>query len=665
MAKVADGSRKSIKTKLMLTISLMLAVTVGILVFFNLRASENALSEKISEVMLSNTETAAEGVAKEVAAVRAIVEFIAADDKVKASDSSIAAARLAEIKKTQPKIDSLGIAGLDGKYMDSTGATMAIAEQEYFKEALQKQATVISGDPVVSKATGKLVAVVATPVKQNGTVVGIVIAAVNVDTIKEYILGRKIGNEGYAFLVGKSGLVIMHPNDQVAMKQNFLTGDVGALKDMVKDALAGKKGVKEYEFGGIAKFAGYSLIPGTPWAVCTTDTKTEAMKAIGEMRTQSILIGFVAVLLAAGFIYFIAVKTTAPIVRLMEAADQIAAGDLTQTVAITSEDEIGRLGTSFNVMVSQLRDLLGQVTQTANQLNRASQQMVEVAQDNSATMQQIAASTEEISAGLETVSASTEEVTASSENMGANVHQVAQIADDGAKVAKTVEQQAVNLQQNARASSDTAHGMYDGISARVTKAIDDAKIVNEISTMAASIAAIAGQTNLLALNAAIEAARAGEQGRGFAVVAEEVRKLAEESARVVGNIQGLTQQVEAAIGVLVNSGNDMLQFIDGTVKKDYAAFVEIGQQYKKDADSFLAVTTGIGDRMNQIVQEVNEVNKAIESVAKTITQSADGAEEIARGATDASQGVDKMSRSAAELANVAAELNKLVGTFKI
>ena len=208
-------------------------------------------------------------------------------------------------------------------------------------------------------------------------------------------------------------------------------------------------------------------------------------------------------------------------------------------------------------------------------------------------MQQIAASTEEISAGLETVSASTEEVTASSENMGANVHQVAQIADEGSKVAKAVEQQALSLQQDARTSSDTANSMYEGISARVTKAIDDAKIVNEISTMASSIAAIAGQTNLLALNAAIEAARAGEQGRGFAVVAEEVRKLAEESARVVGNIQELTQQVEAAIEVLVNNGNDMLQFIDGTVKKDYAAFVDIGQQYKKDADSFLSVTTGI------------------------------------------------------------------------
>lgn len=382
-------------------------------------------------------------------------------------------------------------------------------------------------------------------------------------------------------------------------------------------------------------------------------------------KNAAIFAGALSLVLGIVIGIFAARSIARPINQLAAVAQTVAGGDLTEYVVVDRQDEIGHLGIAFNTMIDQLKALLGQVTQTANQLNNASQGLLEVAQGNSATMQQIAASTEEISAGLETVSASTEEVTASAENMGANIHQVAQISDDGEKVAKTVETQAINLQQNARHSSDTANSMYDEINTRVTQAIDDAKIVNEISTMAASIAAIAGQTNLLALNAAIEAARAGEQGRGFAVVAEEVRKLAEESARAVGSIQRLTQQVEVAIDVLVNSGNDMLQFIDETVKKDYAAFVDIGQQYKTDADSFLSVTTGIGDRMHQVVQEVNEVNKAIESVATTITQSARGVEEIAKGSADASQGVDKMSRSAGELADVAVQLNKLVGTFKI
>jgi methyl-accepting chemotaxis protein len=330
-----------------------------------------------------------------------------------------------------------------------------------------------------------------------------------------------------------------------------------------------------------------------------------------------------------------------------------------------AKDEGGELSRAFDKMNRRMRQTIRDISSSAEYLSASSEELNAVAQDNSSTMRQVAASTQEISAGLESVSASSEEITASSENMAANINQVAQTAQDGTQIAKSVELQAMELQQNAKSSSAVAHTLYDGMNARVTKAIEDAKIVNEISTMAASIASIAGQTNLLALNAAIEAARAGEQGRGFAVVAEEVRKLAEESAKAVGGIQELTGKVQAAIEVLVAGGNDLLQFIDGTVKKDYAAFVDVGEQYKKDADSFLSVTTGIGSMMKQVVQEVGEVNRAIESVASTVSQSANGAEEIAKGTADASQTMESVKASADALSQTAVKLTNLVAQFKI
>jgi methyl-accepting chemotaxis protein len=399
------------------------------------------------------------------------------------------------------------------------------------------------------------------------------------------------------------------------------------------------------------------------------DEVKEKAEKDGDFANKLLIgIPLLAVIISLGLGFWLARMIAGPLAAATQRLEIMAGGDYSADIEkafLARGDEFGAMAKAFDKLNRNMRGMIRQVAQTAGQLNGASRELVGLAQDNSATMQQIAASTEEISAGLETVSASTQEITASSENMGANINQVSSTADEGVNIAKTVEQQALKLQQNARNSSDTAHSMYDDISARVTKAIEDAKIVDQISTMASSIAAIAGQTNLLALNAAIEAARAGEQGRGFAVVAEEVRKLAEESAKVVGNIQDLTQQVQSAIGVLVGSGNDLLQFIDGTVKKDYAAFVDVGQQYKKDADSFLEVTSGIGGRMQQILTEVMEVNKAIESVASTMVQSANGSEEIAKGTSDASRGIETMKGSADKLAEMAEELNREVARFKL
>ncbi len=348
--------------------------------------------------------------------------------------------------------------------------------------------------------------------------------------------------------------------------------------------------------------------------------------------------------------------------------ERIADGDFSFEVPrsyLSLKDEIGDLARAMDKMVGNTRSLLSEVEKVSQIVSVEAKEMSAVAQENSATMEEIAAATEEISAGLETVSASSQEITASAENMNANINQVSKVSQDGFSIAKTVEVQAMQLQENAQQSNETAHFLYDGINARITKAIQDAQIVNEISTMASSIASIAEQTNLLALNAAIEAARAGEQGRGFAVVAEEVRKLAEESATAVNEIQSLTIRVEAAIEILVSSGNELLQFIDETVKKDYISFVSVGDQYKKDAESFLRVTSDIDTMLSQVVREVSEVSCAIESVASTISQSAISAEEIAKGTGAGSESIETVSNSVNHLDMMAKQLSKLLNRFKL
>lgn len=223
----------------------------------------------------------------------------------------------------------------------------------------------------------------------------------------------------------------------------------------------------------------------------------------------------------------------------------------------------------------------------------------------------------------------------------------------------------MQVQQNAQDSQQSTIGIYETIKQKLLMAIDEAKVVDQISGLTQNIAGIADQTNLLALNAAIEAARAGEQGWGFAVVAEEVRKLAEDSAAAVGGIQNLTTQVQDAIKVLINHSNDLLDFINNDVVNDYSKMVEIGKQYREDSDLMAQLTDKVSQSVKQVLDSMNQINKAIESTAATMEQSTAGAQEIAQSSQVSAQVATQITDAARELAEDAEELRILIQHFKV
>jgi len=263
-------------------------------------------------------------------------------------------------------------------------------------------------------------------------------------------------------------------------------------------------------------------------------------------------------------------------------AEALAQGNFAVKVQ-GGNDEIGVLVTNLGKAANNLRELIKKSIGVTQNVNQAATDSADAVTNVASSSEEIAASTEQVSAGLQEMAATAAEISASSDELKTSINTLDQMAIQGSKEAKEIEQRAQKLKSEAIEAQTRAAGIYKQEEQALAKAIEESMVVKQIADLTKSISGIADQTNLLALNAAIEAARAGENGRGFAVVADEVRKLAEQSSITVKEIEQLVSQVINATENLSKGATNVLVFINDVVTPDYSKLVQTGNTYEQDA----------------------------------------------------------------------------------
>jgi methyl-accepting chemotaxis protein len=658
----------SVKGKLIVVVVFILAVAIGISNFINQRNSDSAISEKISANMQLNAEITAEGIAKEVGEVKAVVEMVAADTRISTMDLAVGIPRMLEIRRNQPKVEMFFYADLNGKFFADTGASGNIVERDYFKEVMAKKATVVSGEPVISKATNRLVVPIITPLTDaNKQIKGFVAATVAIDTIQDYVLGRTIGKEGYAFAIAKTGLLFIHPDNKVVLKLNLLADNSVSpeLTDMARLALGGQKGTKEYYYNGKTRIAGYAPVPGTSWAVSTTMPAAEAMAKATEARRFALFVAVITLLLSGGATYFIAVKISRPIIEIKDVAEKIAQGDLrVNELRNVPKDEIGKLANSFTHMVENLRTLVHQISSSSEQVAASSEQLNANAEQSTHVANKVSTSTIDTAKGAERQTKAVTDAVALVQQIATRVRQGAADAQNTVGITD----KAVGAALAGNKAVDMAIQQMNSI----RQTVDDSACVvtelgersKEIGQIVGTIAGIAGQTNLLALNAAIEAAQAGEQGRGFAVVADEVRKLAEQSQQAAEQISTLITDIlgktDRAVAVMTNGTHEVQK---GTEVVDQAGkvFREIDEHVKEVAGIAQETSKGLNELANisqRVLDAVGEVEKFSREISGQ-TQTISAASEEQNAA------MREISSSSQSLAKLATQLQNAINKFKI
>ncbi|WP_110955808.1 methyl-accepting chemotaxis protein [Anaerosinus massiliensis] len=656
---------KSIQAKMTMSIILIFFVSLAILGGSNYWKARDILIKNVNEDMKKSAVTAAASSGEWLKTHQIELTMLASNPVIQTGDIEHILPILINAKQANPEYDSVVFADATGASINESGARISVASRAFFKETMQGK-TLIS-DPMTSAATGKTVVMVSIPVKNGGKMTGIVFGTVPIDVLKQKILDIKVGETGFASIVRKDGLFIIHPDQAVAMKVNSLTdenSDPGR-KKLIGKMVAGETDSMQINITGVQRYVAFAPVPGMGWSLAISVPTDEVTKEVDHLTMLSISISVVVLLLAGIFVAWYARRMAKPLADLERAAQQIAGGDLSQfRMQLQSNDEIGRLGQSFSKMVENLRSLV---------------------KDTMLMSQQVAASAEELTASSAQSTQASNQVASAIANVaeGANeqLHAVDATQQSVGQISDGLRQMAVNADEMTVASkkamdrSDVGSGAVDkavnqmgeiagsaqAVSEAIAKLNDKSK---EIGQIVGTIAGIAGQTNLLALNAAIEAARAGEQGRGFAVVAEEVRKLAEES-------EAATKQIAALVGEIQNDTTravDAMQNGARDVQTGTEMVAEAGTAFREIADlvaSASAQAKEVSDTVQKLVTGSQHIVDAVQTIDGLSKTSSDEAQSVSAATQQQLASMEEITSSSEALAKMAQDLQTAVTKFRL
>ncbi|SMH44252.1 methyl-accepting chemotaxis protein [Azospirillum agricola] len=447
---------------------------------------------------------------------------------------------------------------------DSEGVGYAeVQEKEYYKAAATARKAVVT-EPYLDDLTKQLMTSAAMPVLENGVDGGKVIGVAGIDLslagLTDIVRSAKPYGDGYVAVLSASGHYVAHPE---AARLSQPGDDLPAAAR--RAAAEGRVYEGEAELAGRSHYLRVSPIrfgrTDAVWSFVVAVPQASIMADANRLTLLSALVGLVCV--AAGTLIALAIGggLARPLAAMTEAMKRLADGDLATPIpALDREDEAGTMARAVDVFKGGLiraRDLdlaqkaewrareeratalatlqrefegkagglSGELAASAVQLKATAEALAAIAARTNGQAASVASTAQQSSGNVQTVAATTDQLSASIRDIGRQVDESARIA--GAAVT------------DVERTNETVAALAEG-----------AQRIGDVVTLIQSIAA---QTNLLALNATIEAARAGEAGKGFAVVAQEVKNLANQTAKATEDIVAQVDEIRAVTGRTVTS----------------------------------------------------------------------------------------------------------------
>ncbi|ADK14451.1 methyl-accepting chemotaxis protein [Clostridium ljungdahlii] len=522
-----------------------------------------------------------------------------------------------EQKNYNGVFNTIGISDTSGKLIMQNDVTIDISSEDTFPKVIQGKE--IISDPFKDKQNpSNLIISMECPVKdiKSGKAIGLVSGACLVSTVFKENTNFHIGQTDKVYILSNKGDVLYKQSNDPLNETNLLKSSNSELNGLVKEALSKDSFLGQFKDKDGTKMLFSARVDGTDWYMLLQVPTKEYTSSLNSLLYLILAVSVLAIIFLIVILIILLKKFFDRLLKISLIADEVAEGNLMNSLP-ESSDELGRINTTFNKMINNLKNIIIKIRNVSEVVAESSNSYKEVSLEVVQEGKNIKQSIDNLTSGSKNIAEEIQNITVSVNDVEDKSRKLAEISakidemiaeakdktSDGSKNLHTTVELLNKMEQKVNISSDV-----------VTELSEKSKTIANVTT---TITDIAEQTNLLALNASIEAARAGDQGKGFEVVAEEVRKLAEQSEVAAQEISKEIQEIQGKITNAVVSMDESINYVGLGIKSTDNILV-IFSEIEKEIDRIKTMSFNVSE-IAKIVLQNNR--KILESVSNTSAMS--------------------------------------------
>lgn len=475
---------------------------------------------------------------------------------------------------------------------------------------------------------------------QSAKSIGKFIMEVNIEPLVEQVQNIKLFEGAEVFLLDANG-EILSATEGAQLNQNIV--------DIVK--FDNEIGEEEVD-GKLISYAKSS----NNWTIVASIPVATLTQTINEADYMMWILIVISVIMATLAGFLISRDIVQAILQIRTSMKQAETGDLSAVVAISSKDELGELGISFNHMMINIRRLIEETQETIDKIFEASNRLKRNTKQSIHSFTQLSLAIENIAQGATKQAEDTQNGVLMIENLADSIKSVINgtqdISSKSKSTKKKIEAASINLKQLSQVMNSTTT-ISGAVSESVISLNELTKAIGEIMKL---LDGISEQTNLLALNASIEAARAGDVGKGFAVVAKEVRTLSEQSKLSTDNVKGTLKQIEDKASQAVELVNRSKEYFKEQEK--------VAQETQRSLGEMIEETEEINIGINEVSTRSQSMNDLKENVSEKMESITTVTEETAASTEELNALGEEQKAVMEELNNLADGLNEQLEGLK-